>query len=386
MIEENLEKAITIQRMKKLPWFEILLTAAVMSIGLYAALTDSQNFSWRWFTRDDAYYYFKVAQNISEGNGSTFDGINPTNGYHPLWMLICVPIFALARFDLILPLRVLVLVMSGLSAATGILLYRLIGRLFAPAIGAVAALYWVFNYDLLTRVYQQGLETGIATFFILLLAVRLFDFERAWRNGKATNKHLITLGVIATLAMFSRLDLVFLAGIVGIWIVFRGHPLRFLVPLDIVLTAACVLLAFTARLPFREYYNYSDVAVVMIAVSLVINLLSAYLLGLYQRAVIFDPRKLLWRLTVFSVGAPLLEPRTFQRFSKNGHRPGCAFHLPSFWDRPTRFPRTKNGSLRPASRPRPDQPLPPALEELAEGWNRLLRHRARCAGKLHALE
>ena len=110
--------------MKRLPWFEIILILVVMTISLYAALSDAQNLSWRWFTRDDAYYYFKVAQNISEGHGSTFDGIDATNGYHPLWMLVCIPIFALARFDLILPLRILLLVMSGLSVATGILLYR----------------------------------------------------------------------------------------------------------------------------------------------------------------------------------------------------------------------------------------------------------------------
>src|SRR5678816_1847029 len=114
--------------MKSYRWFEILLVLIVMAISLYAALSDSQNLSWRWFTRDDAYYYFKVAQNISEGHGSTFDGINPTNGYHPLWMLICIPIFALARFDLILPLRILLLIMAGISAASSILIFRLLRK------------------------------------------------------------------------------------------------------------------------------------------------------------------------------------------------------------------------------------------------------------------
>src|SRR5512133_3832947 len=137
--------------MKRFPWFEVILIIVVASISLYGAFADGQNFSRRWFTRDDAYYYFKVAQNISEGHGSTFDGINKTNGYHPLWMLICVPIFALARFDLILPLRVLFLVMSGLSVATAILLSRLIGKVFTPAIGALAAVYWVFSIDVLNR-------------------------------------------------------------------------------------------------------------------------------------------------------------------------------------------------------------------------------------------
>src|SRR6266508_1727367 len=150
--------------MKRFPWFEVILIIVVASISIYGALADGQNFSRRWFTRDDAYYYFKVAQNISEGHGSTFDGINKTNGYHPLWMLICVPVFALARFDLILPLRILFVMMNGLSLATAILFYKLIGRVFAPAIGAMAALYWVFSTDVLKRFYQQGLETGIAAF------------------------------------------------------------------------------------------------------------------------------------------------------------------------------------------------------------------------------
>ena len=40
------------------------------------------------FISDDTFYYLKTARNISAGLGSTFDTINPTNGYHPLWMLV----------------------------------------------------------------------------------------------------------------------------------------------------------------------------------------------------------------------------------------------------------------------------------------------------------
>src|SRR5687768_17389097 len=182
--------------MKRFPWFETVLITVVMSISLYAALSDAQNLSWHWFIRDDAYYYFKVAQNISEGQGSTFDGINRTNGYHPLWMLICVPIFALARIDLILPLRILLLVMSGLSAATAILLYRLVGKVFVPAIGAITALFWVFSFDVLAIVYQHGLETGIAAFFIVLLIYKLYEFDKSWRTQAVSKRQILTLGII----------------------------------------------------------------------------------------------------------------------------------------------------------------------------------------------
>ena len=113
--------------------FELSLVSIVMAIYLYAAFSDAHNFV-EWFIRDDAYYYFKVAQNISEGHGSTMDGINLANGYHPLWMLICIPIFSLARFDLILPLRIMVILSGLISAGTGVLLFRLVKRtLSAPA-------------------------------------------------------------------------------------------------------------------------------------------------------------------------------------------------------------------------------------------------------------
>ena len=286
---------------KRFPWFEIILIVVVMSMSLYAALSDAQNLSWRWFTRDDAYYYFKVAQNISEGHGSTFDGINRTNGYHPLWMLVCIPIFALARFDLILPLRVLLLVMSGLSVATGILLYRLVGRVFAPAVGAIAALLWVFSYDVLATMYQQGLESGIAAFFVVLLVYKLYEFEQSWRKEETSGKQLATLAAIAVLAMFSRLDLVFLAGMVGLWVVFRGHALRFFLPLDIASIIILTILAFMIRVGLVGYYENVDIALTMAAVALIVKIPTAFLFGLYQRSKIVRAGELFKRLLLFTI-------------------------------------------------------------------------------------
>ncbi len=292
--------------MKRFPWFETILILVVMSISLYAAFSDAQNFSWRWFTRDDAYYYFKVAQNISEGHGSTFDGVNPTNGYHPLWMLICIPIFALVRFDLILPLRLLLLVMSGLSVATGILLYRLVGRIFTPAIGAIAALFWVFSHDVLVILYQNGLESGIAALFVVLLVYKLYEFELSWRKDEISKKQIITLAGIAALAMFSRLDLVFFAGTVGIWVVFRGRPARFFLPLDISSIVVLTLLAFIIRIDVPGYYNDVAVALTMLALSLTVKIPAAFLFGLYQRSVLARPIEVLKRLTLFALTGSLL--------------------------------------------------------------------------------
>lgn len=292
--------------MKRLPWFEIILIIVVMSISVYAALSDGQNLSVRWFVRDDAYYYFKVAQNISEGRGSTFDGINKTNGYHPLWLLICIPIFALARFDLILPLRILLILMSGLSVATAILLYRLIGRVFMPAIGAIAAMYWVFDAHVNSAVYKQGLETGIAAFFVVLLVYKLYKFELSWRTKASTNQQIIELAIIAVLAMLSRLDLVFLCGIVGIWVIFRGSLLRYYLPLDIAAVTVFTLLAFIVRNPLLDYYDHADLAVALAAIALIVKIPTAFLFGLYQGSILSQPRELAKRLPLFAVTSSII--------------------------------------------------------------------------------
>ncbi|MCA9573619.1 MAG: hypothetical protein KC656_37550, partial [Myxococcales bacterium] len=44
---------------------------------------------------DDSFYYLEIARHIVAGQGSTFDGIHPTNGYHPLWMAVCTAVMAL---------------------------------------------------------------------------------------------------------------------------------------------------------------------------------------------------------------------------------------------------------------------------------------------------
>ncbi|HEY58279.1 MAG TPA: hypothetical protein G4O04_07085 [Anaerolineae bacterium] len=85
--------------------------ALILGVHSYLALTPANSFL-DWFHFDDAFYYFKTAQNIVAGRGVTFDGTGSTNGFHPLWMLLLLPLFAVSRGDGILALR-LVLVLEG---------------------------------------------------------------------------------------------------------------------------------------------------------------------------------------------------------------------------------------------------------------------------------
>ncbi len=271
-----------LEKLKRLPWFELAILLALLGINGYAAFSDAYNLPNHWLTRDDAYYYYKVAQNISEGHGSTFDGINPTNGYHPLWMLVCIPIFALARFDLILPLRILILVLAGLRAATSILLYHLLKKVISRPVAMLGALFWAFDYYIHWTAYQQGLETGLAAFCLILFLFLLQRFERDRKIASLKGTHIATLAAAATLVVFSRLDLVFLAAVFGLWIVFRGHPLRYLLPLDLLLLTVSLTGAFIFRIGLPEYYLYADIAVFTLAVTLALKIPLFYFLGLYR--------------------------------------------------------------------------------------------------------
>ncbi len=279
--------------MKRFHWFEILLIIVVLVIQLYAAFSDGHNFPNNWFVRDDAYYYFKVAENIGLGHGSTFDGINPTNGYHPLWMLVCIPIFVLARFDLILPLRVLLIVISLFSIATAILLYRLISGILSPPVGMLVAVYWVFNFYIQETFYNLGLESGIALFFIALSIYTLYRLEKNKSKMSLGWRQVAWLSIIATLTMFSRLDLVFFAIIIGIWIIFRDEPMRYLVPLDILAIVTATLLAFVMRLGLPKYYELSNAALAMISLGLIVKLPIFFLMNLYQRPTSWKPPDML---------------------------------------------------------------------------------------------
>jgi hypothetical protein len=279
--------------MKRSHWFEILLIIAVLAIQLYAAFSNGYNFPRNWFIRDDAYYYFKVAENISLGHGSTFDGINPTNGYHPLWMLICIPIFALARFDLILPLRVLLIVMSLFSLATAILLYRLISRALSPPVGMLAAVYWVFNFYIQDIFYDSGLESGIALFFIVVLIYMLYQLERNKSKLPMSWRQIAWFSVIAILTVFSRLDLAFFAIIVGLWIVFRDEPMRYLMPFDILAVITAILVAFLIRLGLPKYYELSGAALTMIFIGLIVKIPTFFFMSLYPQPATWKPLEML---------------------------------------------------------------------------------------------
>src|SRR5262245_37176468 len=70
---------------------DVLLWAALLWVSVLIAYSVSRPLPWLLaVVPDDAFYYLVTARNLAQEHVSSFDGLNPTNGYHPAWMALMV--------------------------------------------------------------------------------------------------------------------------------------------------------------------------------------------------------------------------------------------------------------------------------------------------------
>ncbi|GAP11335.1 hypothetical protein BECAL_02523 [Bellilinea caldifistulae] len=270
----------------KLRWFEVAFALLVIAVHLTVIFAPMDLLLERWFTTDDAFYYFQVARNISEGRGSTLDGIHPSNGYHPLWMLVLIPVFSLARLDLFVPLRLVVGLSVLISLTSGIILYRFLSKTVHPFLAMLAAVFWFFFPPLHRSITQLGMESalnGLCVGVLIFLTGRLLEkpiAQESWRDR-------LLLGMTALLVLFARLDNVFLVLTVGLVVVFREKR-RFIFWLFyLTVGLIAIYLAFFSRIGFPRLLNdFQHTLYAMIGLGVPLKIILAYSMGL------FDP---MWR-------------------------------------------------------------------------------------------
>ncbi len=166
-------------------------------------------------TMEDGYYYYKIAQNLAQGAGSTFDGIHLTNGYHPLWLLCLALVFEFVKGTRTALLYGSILQAVFMAAAT-VLVYRsarfTCGRM--PAL--IAALLWV---ALTFRASMSGLEFSLYALMICITAAVWLRWFRA--ETPKTIAPYVGLGIAVSLTVLARLDSILLAIILCAALVWR---------------------------------------------------------------------------------------------------------------------------------------------------------------------
>ena len=168
---------------------------------------------------DDTFLSLKIAKNIADGYGMTYGGI-PTNGFQPLYVLMMVPVFAVVKSNLILPVYIAMILLSVFSLLSVFVLYRMILKLFGSSESAfLVSLLFVITPALI-RNTTNGLETSVSFFFFLLVVYLLY----LYRSVSLVNiklKKIFNFGLILGFAMLARIDNVFLFLMLFIWFVFK---------------------------------------------------------------------------------------------------------------------------------------------------------------------
>ncbi len=212
---------------------EARIAAAVRTAGLVSGL------AWlivavAWgegpfaLTFDDAFYYFEIAQRLATDGSSTFDGINLTNGYHPLWMAVCtVAFWPVLGLEPMASVRLLLAVQALTWAGTWWVLAGMVGRSVAgwPAIGdrerrpgAMAAVLLgtvsllVAANPTVARIAVSGLESGL----VLLIGAGLLAVSCGVGSpnliGDAGSRRRWALGILLALAFLARTDHILAVG------------------------------------------------------------------------------------------------------------------------------------------------------------------------------
>jgi len=167
------------------------------------------------YIADDGFYYLQIARHIASTGISTFDGINPTNGYHPGWMALMSALACCfhTREGLV---RAAVFTALALHGVAAFLLAKLLGR-YVPARAAwLGACGWLLNPYAL-RIMLTGTEAPLL--LAMVLATVLGYLAILDRNTPITLRASASLGAALGACILSRTDQVFLA------VLILGHVL-----------------------------------------------------------------------------------------------------------------------------------------------------------------
>jgi len=186
-----------------------IILSALMSIGLlirlYISWLDIELLFHKCLV-DDAFFYFGIAKNIAVGKGATFDGSIMTNGFHPIYALLLVPIFWFSLENPEVPVHVALTILSIFNVLTGYVVFLIVRKIAGRIAGLFGAFLWLFN-PFVILIALNGVEVGVAAFFISL-CIYVHLEER--KVDRVSLPKMVLLGFLTALAVLSRVDAVFI--------------------------------------------------------------------------------------------------------------------------------------------------------------------------------
>ena len=216
---------------------------------------------------DDAFYYLQVARNIASTGFSSFDGTNPTNGYHPGWMVLMV-IGAELTTDRLTLLQYCLGVSLLFHWLTALLLVDIVRRFVDLNWGLICGAVWML-FPVPLVLVLQGVELPLSVFCLTLV----IDVYLSWIDPSFDSKARLPLplkgafilGLALGLLVLARTDAVIYAGVLLLLIIFmvlRGVSL--LSALSVLLrTVGPIIAGFCLAITPWLVYSYSQVGTLL---------------------------------------------------------------------------------------------------------------------------
>ena len=182
---------------------------------------------------DDAFYYLEIGRHLADGAGSTFDGINDTNGYHPLWMAIVAGLFVVGLDgDEATRTALAIQVVLGWGVCL-VVLASIAGRLLArwpSGAGATAAArparWTLFGFVVVAggspyvvKSVVNGMESAVAVALQALVLLVAVAWRGRWLDDGTAPASRFGVGLLLALVFLARTDAALLIGCLGIWLV-----------------------------------------------------------------------------------------------------------------------------------------------------------------------
>lgn len=154
---------------------------------------------------DDAYYYFTIARNLARGEGVTFDGLSPTNGFHPLWLALITPLWRVSAVSHTLPVHLALSLGALLDLGTLVGVWHLAAHLTrSRSLAGLSVLCYAYNpYNAAASV--NGLETSLGA-VLLVWSLALYWHIRS--QVASRRRDWLVLGLLWALLPLARTDYV----------------------------------------------------------------------------------------------------------------------------------------------------------------------------------
>jgi hypothetical protein len=188
----------------------VLVAAATASYAISRPVT--------WLVRvvpDDTFYYLQIAANIANKGRSTFDGVNPTAGYHPGWMFIVVTLACVFRGKMAL-LRACLGAALLLHLAAGYQISRVFRRWMSPQWSWIGGACWILN-PLPVVLALEGLEGSLYVFALTVaLWVYVWRIEDHLASGSIPVWNMTCLGLAFGFCVLGRTDQAILCAVAAL--------------------------------------------------------------------------------------------------------------------------------------------------------------------------